>query len=251
MAGFARLLVVGIGQRRLLLRSAVAAREEIGIGERGGAADRGRELAIDLRAGLDLLAGSEVIQDSGERFRREVLVVVVVDLRHRRVHAGAQALDLDPGQLAVGGHVLLFADAVMAEPDQLVGAAQHAGRGATELDVKFSDRLQVEHGVEGRDLESADVRHAKQVRDVLDRLLRQPAAGLLLRAPQQWNNRGDLPALRILVDLLLGPIEILRREGEASGLQLGRGETTNGHYRSTSPNTMSSEPRMADTSASM
>src|SRR6185369_15545974 len=113
-----------------------------------------------------------------------ILVVIEIDLRDRRVHAGAETLDLDPRQFAVRGDVKLLADIVVAELDQLVGAAQHARRSAAELDMELSDRLQIEHGVESRDLERADLRHAEKGRDVLDRLLRQPAASLLLRAPE-------------------------------------------------------------------
>ena len=51
--------------------------------------------------------------------------------------------------------------------------------------MEFSDRLQIEHGVEGRDLERANMRHAEEVGDMTDRYFRQPAAVLLLRAPQQ------------------------------------------------------------------
>src|SRR6202011_6332498 len=102
-----------------------------------------------------------------------------------------------------------------------------------------ADRGEVEHGVEGRDLERADMREPELVGDGADRGLRQPAARLLLRAPQQRDDGRDLPPGRIFADLLLGPGAVLRREGEALGLQLGRGETTNGHQRSTSPNTMS------------
>ena len=228
-----------------------AARIEAGIGERGRTAQRRGQLPIDLRAGLDLLAAREIGEQRGEALRGEILVVIEIDLRDRRVHAGAETLDLDPRQLAVRGDVQLLADPVVAELDQLVRPAQHARRGAAELDMELSDRLQIEHGVEGRDFERADLRHAEKGRDVLDRLLRQPAAGLLLRAPQDRKDRGRLPAFRIFGDLVLGPIEVLGREGEALGLQRGLGEAANGHQRSTSPNTMSSEPRIADTSASM
>src|SRR5690349_24950946 len=72
----------------------------------------------------------------------------------------------------------------------------------------------------------------------------------MLRAPQQRNHRGGLPAFRILCDLRLRPCQILGREGEVLRLDRGLGETADTH-RSTSPNTMSSEPRMAETSASM
>src|SRR5262249_33807319 len=142
------------------------------------------------------------------------------------------------------------ANPVMAKLDQLIRPAQHAGRRPAELNVRASDRRQVEHRVEGRDFERANLRHAEEVSDVLDRLLRKPA-GLLLRTPEQRDDRRTLPAIRIFGDLALGPIEILDREGEALGLNCGFGEATHGHQRSTSPKTMSSEPRIADMSASM
>jgi hypothetical protein len=46
---------------------------------------------------------------------------------------------------------------------------------------------------------------------------------LLLNAPQDRNDGGSLPALRIFADLLLREGQILRREREACGLKfLGR-----------------------------
>ena len=73
------------------------------------------------------------------------------------------------------------------------------------------------------------LRHAEHLRDMLDRLLRQPAAGLLLRAPQQRDHRRLLAAFRIFRDLLLRPGEIVRREGELLRLQMRFGETADGH----------------------
>ena len=124
------------------------------------------------------------------------------------------------------------------------------GRKGYEQLRRLYQRQIIEH-IELRAVRTLAFEHAEEIGDVLDRLLRQPATRLLLRAPQQRNDRGGLSAFRILVDLALGPIEILHREVEALGLKLGRGEATDGHQRSTSPNTMSSEPRIADTSASM
>src|ERR1051325_1980505 len=142
-------------------------------------------------------------------------------------------------------------DAAAADPEQLVRAAQHAWRGAAHLHVRLlADRREQKHGVEGRDLEHADVGHAEQVGDVLDRLLRGPAARLLLRAPEQRDHRRLLAAFRILGDLLFRPGEVGLGEGEFLRLQLSRRETSYAH-RSTSPNTMSIEPMMAETSASM
>ncbi len=56
------------------------------------------EVAADLRADLHRPAGREVVHELAEGLRREVLEVVVVDLRHRGVATRAQALDLEPGE---------------------------------------------------------------------------------------------------------------------------------------------------------
>src|SRR3546814_1323650 len=80
----------------------------------------------------------------------DLLVVEVVDLRHRRVGAGAEALDLDDREQPVGGH-LAQADAelLLAGLGDAVRAAQPAGRGAANLDEVLADRLHVEHRIEG------------------------------------------------------------------------------------------------------
>src|SRR5262249_38212843 len=111
-------------------------------------------------------------------------------------------------------------------------------------------RRQVEHGVEGRDLEHADMRHAEHVGDIADRRFRHPAARLFLRPPQQRDHGRGLPAVRIFCDLSARPGEILRREGKLLRLDGFVSEAADAH-RSTSPNTISIEPRMAEMSASM
>ena len=100
--------------------------------------------------------------------RRQVLVGVVPDQHHRRVDAGAEALDLLPGEIAVGRDVeRIVMDAPLADVEDRFRAAQHAGRGAADLHVGLLPaRLQQEHGVEGRDFERADMRHAEHLADV-------------------------------------------------------------------------------------
>ncbi len=89
-------------QRRLRpARRAAVGLVERRIGQRGRPADRRRELPVDLRARLRDTAGGELVEDAAEALRRQVLVEIVVDLHHRGVDAGAQALDLDPRKLAV------------------------------------------------------------------------------------------------------------------------------------------------------
>ncbi len=73
------------------------------------------------------------------------------------------------------------------------------------------------------------MRHAEEIGDMADRRLRQPAAGLLLCAPQQRNDRRLLAAFRIFLDLLFGPGQVVLAEGKLLRLDVGRGETANAH----------------------
>src|SRR5947209_20379320 len=59
-------------------------------------ADRLGRDAAGLRTCLHLAAGGEIIEQLLEILRREVLVIILVDLHHRRVAAGPEALDLGP-----------------------------------------------------------------------------------------------------------------------------------------------------------
>jgi len=52
---------------------------------------------------------------------------------------------------------------------------------------------------------------------MLDRRTGQPAL-LLLRAPQQWNDRAGLTAFGVFGDLRFGPFLVGGREGKTVGL---------------------------------
>src|SRR5262249_27006368 len=144
--------------------------------------------------------------------------------------------------------VVLVADHAAAHLFQFFRAAQHARRGAAELDVKTADRREIEHGVKCRDFEHADLGHAEQIRRDFDRLLRQPATALLLRPPQDRDHRGLLAAFGILGDLRFRPGQIVGRKDKTRGLLFGQSAHA---HRSTSPKTISIEPSTAETSASM
>ena len=64
-----------------------------------------RKDADRFAAGLRRFSRGEIVENARQRLRRQVLVIIGVDLHHRRVDAGAQALDLGPGEHAVGGDV--------------------------------------------------------------------------------------------------------------------------------------------------
>jgi hypothetical protein len=117
----------------------------------------------------------------------------------------------------------LVMDAVLADVDQILGAAQAARRGAADLDVGLlADRCELEHRVEGRDLQHADIGHVEHVGDDADRGFRHPALVLLLRPPEDGDDGGSLAARRILRDLLPGECEVLLRERKARGLDFLR-----------------------------
>src|SRR5262245_22304020 len=98
-----------------------------------------------LRARLDLSALAQIDQDLLEGVWRQVLVVIFVDLHHRRVDASAEALDLGPGEHAIPGDVVWLADEFAAGILQGFSPAQPAGRRAAELHVIAADRREIEH----------------------------------------------------------------------------------------------------------
>src|SRR5207245_9277518 len=73
---------------------------------------------------------------------------------------------------------------------------------------------------------------------------------LVLRDPQYRQNRARLAARWVFGDVRLRPFEVLRGEFEALGL-LERIRFDWGAHRSISPKTISIEPMIATTSASM
>ena len=77
-------------------------------GKRGRPALGTAGLAVDLRAGLRRLAAGQRVEDRGHALEGQVLVIVVVDLDHRRIGAGAEAFDLGQREQAVGGGVALL-----------------------------------------------------------------------------------------------------------------------------------------------
>src|SRR5436305_1857813 len=73
--------------------------------QRGRSIDRRRELAAVLRTGLGRIAGSKAVEHLAKAFLGQILIGVLADHHHRRVHAGAEALDLLPAEIAVLGEM--------------------------------------------------------------------------------------------------------------------------------------------------
>jgi len=109
-------------------------------------------------------------------------------------------------------------DLFLADRHQILGAADHAGSGATDLHVgNGSGRDQLEHEVKGGNFKNADIGHAQHIRDIFNRGLGDPAF-LLLGTPQQRNNRRGLTPLGVFGELRFGPLLVVGREGKAFGL---------------------------------
>ena len=199
--------------------------------QRGLTAERRRKVPPILRAGLRGLAAGKRIENRFEGFRREILVGVLADQHHRSVDACAQAFDLLPGEIPIGGDMeRLVVNPVLAHLFERLATPQQAWRGTTPLHVGLTaDRLQQEHRIESRHLQNTDMRHAEEVGHVFDRLARGPPSHLFLGAPQQRDDRRGLAALGIFGDLLFCPGKILRRKGEAFGLLFGGREAADGH----------------------
>ena len=208
----------------------------------------GRETTV-LRPRRRHLAGGKAVDQRGQFFDGQVLVEILADLGHGRVGAGAKAFDLFPAETAIGRkRMSRRRDLVLADADQVLGAADHAGRGAADLDMgNRSNRIKLEHEVECRDLKGTDIGHAQKVGAIFDGRAGQPAL-LFLGAPQHRDDRRLLAARRVFGHLGTGPFKIGGRELER--VRLIGGQTAQ-HQRSTSPKTMSSVAMTAGISASI
>jgi hypothetical protein len=154
----------------------------------------------------------------------QILVIVVVDLHHRRRRAIAHAFDLGEAPETIVADVPGLHAALVTGRDQIVRTAQHAGRRAADLHVIAAHGDQIVHGVEGRDLDHADDRHVEIARDILHHRDRQPALGvgfgadLTLGQIEQRHHRRALAPFGIARDndlglgrIGLGPGEIPQR----------------------------------------
>src|SRR6516165_11449626 len=182
--------------------------------QRGGTCDGRGKLAAVLWSGLRRIAGSKAIQHFAKALFGQVFVSILPDQHHRRVDTGAEALDLFPAKIAVLGQVEgIVMDAALADLDEVAGAAQPAWRRTAHLHVGFlADRRELEHRVEGRDLQHTDVGHLQEIGDRADRRLRNPTLMLLLDPPQDRDGGRRLAPGRIFRDFLPGPGEVFVRE---------------------------------------
>src|SRR4051794_21931756 len=226
--------------------------------ERGLATGRHRGAAARLRARRRLLAPLQRLDDRPRLVVVQVLVEIVVDPDHRRVGAGPQALELAQEEAPVVGRLAdPDPERVLAGAHHVVRAAEPARRSRAHPDLRPPRRRDVVHVVEGRDLVDLDPRRAEIVGDVVQDRPGQPAAVLLLRHVQERQDGARLPALRVLGDDGARQLLVLGRESEVLavvGDEAARDLPVRfGRYvhRSTSPNTMSSEPMIDGMSASV
>ena len=94
-------------------------------------------------------AGFEIVQDLDHGLGSQVFVVMISDLDHGRVDAGAKALYFGEGEEAIGGG-FSGVDAKMAldGAEDRRAVSEHAGRGCAELQMISTHGLTIEHGVE-------------------------------------------------------------------------------------------------------
>lgn len=141
-------------------------------------------------------------------------IVIVVDRHHGGIHTGAQALHLRDGELLIlGGLTDTDAELLLAGLEDLVGAAQPAGRGGAHLNVVFARGLAHEHRVEGGHLVDAHVRQLQDLGHLVHGGNGQPAV-LALGQVQERDHGATLVSLRIDAKYGLHALLVLRRELE-------------------------------------
>merc|ERR1719474_1504697 len=112
----------------LQVSSNTNARTRRGFSKGGGRAERFSSESSTSWSPWWLLSSLQVVEDLMSIGDGEVLVVVVVDLDHGRVGAGAEALDLADGEELVVSHAAdTDAKVLLAGRHDLVAASEPAG----------------------------------------------------------------------------------------------------------------------------
>src|SRR6516162_5910439 len=95
-----------------------------GLSQSCAAGDRFRALTPNDRARRRGLPVAQRVEQGLGRRPVQILVEVIVDLQDRRIHAGAEALDLDQAEKPVRrGAAHAYAELAFASLDDRVGAA--------------------------------------------------------------------------------------------------------------------------------
>src|ERR1700722_11073604 len=130
-------------RRSLTLTLAMFGHASCGFLQRGRSADRSGVLTAVLGTRFRKIAASEAIQHLAEVFLGQILVGILPDQHHRRIHAGAETLHLFPTEIPILREMKgIMVDTTLAHLDDIGGAAQSAWRGAADLDMGLlADRL--------------------------------------------------------------------------------------------------------------
>src|SRR5215204_5064476 len=134
---------------------------------------------------------AELRDDSRHVFGARRLAVAVVDDNDRRVAAASRALERpqrDPPAPARLAH--RDAELLLERLHDLLGSDERARDVRADLDEVLADGSEVVHVVEGRDGLDVRRRQVERVRDLLERLPREPAVVLTLRQPQPAHDGG-------------------------------------------------------------
>src|SRR5258708_36319421 len=90
--------------------------------QRGRSTHWCRELTAILRSWLRRVAGRKAVHHLSEAFPGQILVGILPDQHHRRVHTGAKALDFFPAEIPVLGQMKgLVMDPTLAHLDDIAG----------------------------------------------------------------------------------------------------------------------------------
>ena len=124
------------------------------------------------------------LENAIQQLHIEILVIVVVDLNHRGLSAGRQALGLEQGELAVRARVAgLTAELLLEVLLDRFATAQVTRKSPTDPNDVLAHRLIEEHRVEGDDAFHDRRRQLETLRHVLHHLGTDPSV-LSLTKPQ-------------------------------------------------------------------
>src|SRR5205823_3794351 len=117
----------------------------------------------------------QLLHDARHVGRRHRLAVAMVDGDDRRRRAAAEALDGAQRDLPVAGRLArMHAELALERLEHRLRVHEAATDVRADLDHVLADGLEMEHVVEARDAHAVRGRQVERIRDLLERLAREP-----------------------------------------------------------------------------
>ena len=164
--------------------------------------------------GVSLFTGLEKLNGS---FRRQALVIVIVELHHGCIGAGAETFNLQERKKSIGScFSILNSQMFLNGLLDVFATTDHTGSRSAQLNEVLAHGRAIEHGVKGGNFVDTDGCHLTNLGHLVHGSEGQPAAALALGQVQERDHRCLFVVVRVLAQNVIHALVIFFRKVKVS-----------------------------------